>query len=117
MKYLLLIYTSEAVDANRTPDQQQANMGAYFSYTEELRNSGSMVGGEALQSISTATSVQVRDGQTMTSDGPFAETKEQLGGFYLVDVENLDDAIQWAAQIPGAKDGTVEVRPLLEFEG
>ncbi|MEM7333892.1 MAG: YciI family protein [Chloroflexota bacterium] len=117
MKYLLLIYTSEAEDAKRTPEQQQANMGEYFAYTEELGKTGSMVGGEALQPIATATSVRVRDGQTMTSDGPFAETKEQLGGYYLIDVENLDDAIHWAAKIPGARDGTIEVRPLWEFDG
>ena len=117
MKYLLLIYTSEAEAAKRTPEQQEANMGEYFGYTQALQESGSMVGGEALQPIATATSVRVRDGQTITSDGPFAETKEQLGGYYMVDVDNLDDAIKWAAKIPGARDGTIEVRPIWEFEG
>lgn len=117
MRYLCLIYTSEVEDAKRTPEQQEANMGAYFAYTQEITEAGVNAGGEALQPIATATSVRVRNGETITTDGPFAETKEQLGGYYMLDCENLDEAIKWAAKIPGAKDGTIEVRPIWEFEG
>ena len=116
MRYLLMIYTNEEQDAARTPEQQEANMGAYFAFTNEVREAGVYVGGEALQPIATATSVRVRNGQTSTTDGPFAETKEQLGGYYMLDCENLDQAIEYAAKIPGAKDGTIEIRPIWEFE-
>ena len=91
-------------------------MGAYFAFTQGVRESGHMQAGEALQSTATATTVRVRDGQTMTTDGPFAETKEQLGGFYLVECSDLDEAIGIAAKIPGAAHGSIEVRPLMEFE-
>lgn len=90
-------------------------MAAYFAFTNETREAGVYVGGEALQPTATATTVQVRDGKTLTTDGPFAETKEQMGGYYMIDVENLDEAIQWAAKIPGAAHGSIEVRPILEF--
>lgn len=116
MRYLCLIYTSEAEDAKRTPEQQEANMGAYFAFTKEINEAGVNAGGEALQPIASATSVRVRNGETITTDGPFAETKEQLGGYYMLDCENLDEAIKWASKIPGAKDGTIEVRPIWEFE-
>ena len=117
MKYLLMIYTSEQQDAQRTPEQQEANMGEYFAFTSEIREAGVMLGGEALHPTITATTVRVRDGQTVSTDGPFAETKEQLGGYYLLDCENLDEAIKWAAKIPGAREGSIEIRPLWEFEG
>lgn len=116
MKYLLMIYSNEAEDAKATPEQQQTIMNEYFAFSKELTDSGCNLGGEALHPTSTATSVRVRDGQTITSDGPFAETKEQLGGYYIVEAENLDDAIGWAAKIPGARHGTVEVRPVMSFE-
>ncbi|MCP5101145.1 MAG: YciI family protein [Chloroflexi bacterium] len=116
MRYLCLIYTSEQEDAKRTPEQQEANMGAYYAFTKEINEAGVYGGGEALQPISTATSVRVRDGKVTTTDGPFAETKEQLGGYYMLNCDNLDDAIKWAAKIPGAKDGIIEVRPIWEFE-
>lgn len=116
MRYLLLIYTSESEDTQMTPEQQEANMGAYFTFTQAIRDSGHMLSGEALQGTETATTVRVRDGQTLTTDGPFAETKEQLGGFYLVEASDLDEAIGIAARIPGAAVGSIEVRPLLEFE-
>ncbi len=99
-----------------TPAQQEANMGAYYTFTNELNEAGANLGGEALQPTSTATTVRVRDGKTLTTDGPFAETKEQLGGFYMVKADNLDEAIAWAAKIPGAKNGSIEVRPVMEFE-
>jgi hypothetical protein len=116
MKYLLLIYSNEAEGAKMTPEEQQANMDKYFAFTKELNESGNNLGGEALQPTSSATSVRVKDGKTIASDGPFAETKEQLGGFYMINADNLDDAIQWAAKIPGAHHGTIEVRPIWEFE-
>ena len=116
MRYLLLIHTSEAQDAQMTPAEQEANMGAYYAFTKELTESGANLGGEALQPTSTATTVRVREGKTLTTDGPFAETKEQLGGYYMVNADNLDDAIAWAAKIPGAKVGSIEVRPVMEFE-
>ncbi len=116
MRYLLLICTSEEEDAKRTPAEQEANMAAYFAYTNEVREAGVYGGGEALQPIATATTVRVRDGKTLTTDGPFAETKEQLGGYYMVDVGNLDEAIKWAAKIPGAAHGSIEIRPIWEFD-
>ena len=116
MRYLCLIYTSEEEDAKRTPEEQEANMNEYYAFTNAINEAGVMVGGEALQPINTATTVRVRNGKTTTIDGPFAETKEQLGGYYLLDCENLDQAIEWAAKIPGAKDGSIEIRPIWEFE-
>ena len=117
MKYLLLIYTSEAQDAQRTPEQQEANMGEYYAFTNEVREAGVMAGGEALHPTSAATTVRVRQGQVVSTDGPFAETKEQLGGYYMLDCDNLDEAIRWAAKIPGAREGSIEIRPIWEFEG
>ena len=115
MRYALLIYHNEAASAKMSEAEQQALMGAYNAFTEEIQKSGAMLGGEALQPISTATTVRVREGKTLSTDGPFAETKEQLGGFYLINAENLDDAIEIAAKIPDAKGGSVEVRPIMEF--
>ena len=89
-------------------------MNEYFAYTNALREAGAYVGGEALQDVTTATSVRVRDGETLTTDGPFAETKEALGGYYLLECDDLDEALQWAARCPAAKVGTVEVRPIWE---
>lgn len=115
MRYLLLINTDESVEANRSDEENEAVMGAYYAFTNELRESGSFVGGEALQPTSTATTVRVRNGQILTTDGPYAETKEQLGGYYLIEAADLDEAISWAAKIPGAKEGAIEVRPVMEF--
>ena len=115
MRYALLIYHNEAASAQMSEAEQQALMGAYNAFTEEIRKRGVMQGGEALQPISTATTVRVRDSKTLTTDGPFAETKEQLGGFYLIEAENLDDAIELAAKIPDAKGGSIEVRPIVDF--
>jgi hypothetical protein len=113
MQYMLLIYGSGDSWGTLTPEQQQEIGGAYFAFTEELQSAGKMVAGDALQPITTATSVRVRDGETLTTDGPFAETKEVLGGYYLIDVESLDEALEWAAKIPGAAHGTIEVRPVV----
>lgn len=116
MKYALLIYTNEADDANMTAAEQEANMGAYWAFTNEINEAGVNLGGEALMPTTMATTVQVRDGKTMSTDGPFAETKEQLGGFYLLECKDLDEAIAYAAKIPGAQVGSIEVRPIMEFE-
>ena len=115
MKYLLLIYSQEDTEANLSKEEADAWMNEYWAYTEAMRNAGVSEGGEALQPTATATTVRVKDGKTITTHGPFAETKEQLGGYYLVDVPNLDDAIQWAARCPGARVGSIEVRPIMEF--
>ena len=92
-------------------------MQAYGDYTQELRDSGAMIAGDALEPTQTATTVRVQNDETLTTDGPFAETKEQLGGYYLVEADSLDEAIDWAAKIPGARHGSVEVRPVVVFEG
>ena len=113
MRYLLLIYTEEQLEAS--PDAMAAEFQAYDRFTNEVRDRGIYEAGEALRPTSTATTVRVRDGQTVTTDGPFAETKEALGGFYMVDATDLDDAIQLAAKIPGAKHGSIEIRPIFEY--
>jgi hypothetical protein len=116
MQYLLLIYTDEQQDAQRTPAEQEANMAEYFAFTNEVRTAGVFQAGEALHPTATATTVRVRQDQIVSAVGPFAETKEQLGGYYLLNCKNLDEAIQWAAKIPGARAGSVEIRPVWEFE-
>jgi hypothetical protein len=114
-RYAALIYTSEAgAPGPDSPETKQMHQ-AYGIYTEEVMKAGVMKGGDALLPSTTATTVRVRDGRTLTTDGPFAETKEQLGGFYLFDCRNLDEAIQWAAKIPGAQHGSIEVRPIMEM--
>src|SRR2546423_972069 len=116
MRYAALIYTNQAADANMTEDERTAEYNAYNAFGEEFGKSGAIVGGDALLPTTSATTVRVRDGKILTTDGPFAETKEQLGGFYLLKCDNLDQAIQIAAKIPGAAKGSVEVRPVMEFE-
>ena len=115
MKYLLMIYTDEGADSCQNGEAQRRVMDAYFAYTNQGREAGVILGGDALHPTSTATTVRVRDGKLLTTDGPFAETKEQLGGYYLVDCSNLDEAIDWARRIPGASTGCVEVRPIVDF--
>lgn len=112
MQYLLLIY-EEPPATEVSPDQFNAMMGEYDACTAWLRETGQFVGGEALQPVSDATTVSVRDGRRIVTDGPFAETKEHLGGYYLIDVPDLDAAIEAAARIPGARFGKVEIRPIL----
>ena len=116
MKYLLMIYASEANDSAMGAGDRDAEYKAYYAYTEVITTEGINLGGHALNPVSTATTVRVRDGETMVTDGPFAETKEQLGGFYIVDCEDLDQAISAAARIPTAKHGSIEVRPVWEFD-
>ena len=115
MRYLLLIYTNEAQDLAASPEVQGKVIGEYMEMEKEMAKSKVKLAGEALQPISTATTVRVRNGKTQTIDGPFAETKEQLGGFYLIEAKNLDDAIKWAVKMPSARDGSIEVRPIMEF--
>src|SRR5829696_151339 len=116
MQYLVLIY-SESSNSAEPPDPAQvgAVMEEYNGYTQMLRERGAFVAGEALQPTPTATTIRVRDGQTMTTDGPFAETKEGLGGFYLVDAKDIDEALELGAACPGAKWGSIEVRPVVNF--
>jgi hypothetical protein len=114
-KYMLLIYGDEKGMANVTPEQLQQEYDAYAAYTQEIKDRGAWVAGEGLDRTSSATTVRVKNGETLTTDGPFAETKEQLGGFYEIEVGNLDDAIKAAAMIPGAQYGSIEVRPVMEF--
>ncbi len=115
MKYALLIYGNEAEQASATPEQQSQVMKEYMEFSAYLNESGANLGGEALDSTSTATTVRVRDGETLTTDGPFAETHEALGGFYLVEAPDLDEAIAIAARLPGSWYGSVEVRPVWDW--
>lgn len=117
MRYMLLLYS--AADAGPQPgtDEFAEEMNEWFGITNEMTEAGVLLAGEALQGTDTATTVQVRDGQSLTTDGPFAETKEVLGGFYMIDVADLDAAREWAAKIPLAPYGSVEIRPITEFEG
>ena len=112
MKYILLIYSSEQQWNAMTPQQMAATMGQYRAFTQSVQASGHMVGGDRLDSVATATTVRVRDGKTLTTDGPYAETKEQLAGYYIVEAKDIDEAIGIAARIPGASYGSVEVRPV-----
>jgi hypothetical protein len=115
MRYLLLIYDNEQEFDAMPEAEREADSNQYFQYTNDLREAGAMLGGEALMPTTTATTVRVRDGKRITTHGPFAETKEQLGGFYIIQAENLDKAIDWAAKIPGATHGSIEIRPIMEF--
>jgi len=115
MRYLCLIYENEKNWEAMPPADSEAIMNEYFAFTADIQKSGKYVAGEALQPTATATSVRVRSGKISTTDGPFAETKEQLGGFYLIEAKDLNDAIQVAAKIPSARLGTIEVRPVIDF--
>ena len=115
MRYALLIYTAEPPGA--VPEEvMKAEFEGYNAFTEHIRERGAMEAGEALQSTTSATTVRVRDGRTLATDGPFAETKEALGGFYIVEAADLDQAIAYAAMIPGAKHGSIEIRPIYEYD-
>ncbi len=115
MKYLCLIYDEEKKIGSMPKNESDAFMGEYFAFTEGIQKTGHYLGGNALKPVQTATTVRVRNGKVSTTDGPFAETKEQLGGYYLIDARDLNDAIQVAAKIPSARIGSVEVRPIMEF--
>lgn len=116
MQYLLLIYEDEKALQARDEETRAQVFGEYNAFTQSVRDAGQYVAADALQPTTTATSVRVRDGKTLTTDGPFAETKEQLGGFYLIEADDLDQAIATAARIPSARFGTIEVRPIWVFE-
>ena len=115
MQYLCLIYEDEKIGAGMNPAEQGQLYTDYIKFTDDLKKSGKWKAGEALQPIATATTVRVRDGKTVTTDGPFAETREHLGGYYLVDAKDLDEAIAIAERIPGAKTGGIEVRPVMQM--
>jgi hypothetical protein len=114
MQYALLIYTEEPAEAP-PDDEAMAQMEAYNAFGQHLTDRGAMKAGEALAPTATATTVRVRDGKTLTTDGPYAETKEALGGFYIVEAADLDEAIAYAAMIPGARHGAIEVRPIFDW--
>lgn len=116
MQYLLLIYYDEDDLADPGSEQRLEEFGGYQALNAHLAQTGRSLGGEALQSVTTATTVRVRNDEVLLTDGPFAETKEQLGGFYLIDAEDLDEAIAIARQIPAVRYGSVEVRPIWEWE-
>lgn len=117
MRYMMLIYGDEAVDAARNESEQATNMDAWMKYTADFQATGKMLGGEALMPVATATTVRAKaGGGTLTTDGPFVETKETLGGYYMIDAANLDEAIEWAGKMPIiASGGCVEIRPIIEF--
>ena len=120
MQFALLIYGDEAAGNERyagmSEEEQAADMGRWFAYTEELKSAGVHRGGEALHGAQTAATVKTPNGERIVTDGPFAETKEQLGGFYLIDVGSKDEALEWAAKIPSAPYGSVEVREIMTFD-
>lgn len=116
MQYLLLIYEREA-DWNAMNEKEKGTIfQEYMAFTQGIMKSGHHRAGDALQPVSTATTVRVRNGKTVTTDGPFAETREQLGGYYLVEAKDLDEAISIAARIPSARHGSVEVRPIMVYQ-
>jgi hypothetical protein len=119
MQYLILIYDEETANPSPEPPDPAVSgeiLGQYNTYTEMLKSTGAFVAGEALRPVTTATTIREKDGQTVVTDGPFAETKEGLGGFYLIQAPDLDAAIALAAQCPGARFGSIEVRPVVDFE-
>ena len=115
MQYMILIYSDPAEMQVRSESEQREMFGEYMAYSESLRQAGVYHSGEGLEPASTATTVRVRDGKQLISDGPFAETREVLGGFYLIECESLDDALAHAARCPGARHGSVEVRPVMQI--
>ncbi len=115
MQYLCLIYSDEKLAAQRSEADMQAYIGEYKTFTQDIAKSGHLVAGEALQPVSAATTVRTRNGETTLTDGPFAETKEQLGGYYLIEAKDLDDAIAVAKRIPTVRHGAIEVRPIMKF--
>lgn len=116
MRYMLLIYGDETADADVSPEQWQEVIEAHGAFAAEARERGMLESGDALQPTATATTVRIRSGKTITTDGPFAETKEQLGGFYILDCEDLDEAIEMAGKLPLSESSSVEIRPIMEFD-
>jgi hypothetical protein len=116
MQYMLLIYDDEQVWENMSEEERGQVFAQYGAYTQELREAGAFLYGDALQPTASATTVTVRDGETLATDGPFAETKEQLGGLYVIEAESLDQALEWASKIPSARIGKIEVRPVVIYD-
>jgi hypothetical protein len=116
MKYALTIYRDESAMEAASPEEMQAVSQAYGEVTQEMEQKGALLAGDALYPTQTATTVRVRDGERRVTDGPFAETKEQLGGFYVLECKDLDEAIEWAEKIPGSQHGTIEIRPIMVFD-
>ncbi len=116
MKYMLLIYSNELDTEQISPQDMAKMVEDYAAYTNEMVEAGVFVHTEGLQPTTTATSIQVRDGKTLTTHGPFIESKEQLGGFYVIDCDNLDEAIKWAAKCPTAAYGNIEIRPVASYQ-
>jgi hypothetical protein len=114
MKYALLIYEAEKSWASLSKEEQGRIFTEYMTFTEDLGKSGKMLGCEPLDPTSSATTLRVRNGKTVATDGPFADTKEQLGGVYVIDVKDLNEAMAWAAKIPGARTGCIEIRPVMD---
>jgi hypothetical protein len=112
MQYLLLLHAEEAGFENIPPEAQQQAMAAYAAYGQALKEAGALVGSNRLRPVSTATTLRVVDGKTQVLDGPYADSKEQLGGYYLIEAADLDAALEWAARCPGASHGIIEVRPI-----
>ena len=115
MHYLLMIYENEKVWTDMAESQRNSMFGEYMTFTNDIKSSGHFRAGDALQPIATATTVRVRDGKTQVTDGPFAETREQLGGYYLIEAKDLDEATKIAARIPSARWGSIEIRPIMVF--
>lgn len=113
MKYALLIYAAEKDWAEKSKEEQDRIYTEYWNYSLELKKSGKMLSCEPLDPTATATTIRVRDGKTIPTDGPFADTKEQLGGIYVIDVKDLNEAMTWASKIPDARTGSIEIRPLM----
>ena len=116
MKYMAIIFNDESQYADATPEDIGAIFAAHGAFGEDARAAGVFVDGDGLQPAATATTVRVRDGERLLTDGPYAETKEQLGGFYMLECKDLDDALAWAARIPEAKTGAIEVRPVMVYD-
>jgi hypothetical protein len=112
MQYLLMLYSDESGWSKMTPGEQEQGMAAYTAFTEALKKAGAHAGSNRLQPISAATTVRVANGKTQVLNGPYADSKEQLGGYYLIEAPDLDAAISWAARCPGASHGVIEVRPI-----
>jgi hypothetical protein len=115
MKYMLLNYANLSKAPEYTPEEQQAAMQSWFAFQQEMEAAGVLLHNEGLHPVNDATTVRVRNGRTLTTDGPFAETHEQLGGYFMLECKDLDEAISWAAKDPGAKYGSVEVRPVMTY--
>jgi hypothetical protein len=115
MRYMLLIIGDESRYADMSPEEQAAQLGRWSEYTQALVDAGAFVAGDGLQTSSTATTLRVENGERVLTDGPFAETKEQIGGFYTIDCKNLDEAIEWAAKLPSAEGGITEIRPVMDY--